>query len=129
MEKEKPTAPARKLYSSWEWRKFAADFLRQHPVCEICGAPARVCDHKDIPADVMADAWGRFDYDPAHYQALCYSCNARKGAREDKAVRAAYQQDLAAISQHPEGRGEENQGAPSTAFVGNAPTHEEVLDV
>ena len=80
-ESEKPTASARKAYGSWKWRKFASDFLRLHPVCEICGAPARVCDHKDMTADMMVDAYGGFDYEPSHYQALCYSCNARKGMR------------------------------------------------
>ena len=115
-ETEKPTDSARKAYGSWKWRKFASDFLRVHPVCEICGAPARVCDHKDMTADMMVDAYGGFDYDPSHYQALCYSCNARKGMREDRAMRAAYQSDLAAISQHPKGRGEKNAGGASTAF-------------
>ena len=115
-ESEKPTASARKAYGSWKWRKFASDFLRLHPVCEICGAPARVCDHKDMTADMMVDAYGGFDYEPSHYQALCYSCNARKGMREDRTMRAAYQSDLAAISQHPKGRGEKNAGGASTAF-------------
>ena len=128
-ESEKPTASARKAYGSWKWRKFASDFLRLHPVCEICGAPARVCDHKDMTADMMVDAYGGFDYEPSHYQALCYSCNARKGMREDRTMRAAYQSDLAAISQHPKGRGEKNGHPASTAFGGDVPTHGEVLNV
>ena len=126
---EKPTAGARKAYGSWKWRKFASDFLRLHPACEICGAPAKVCDHKDMTADMMVDAYGGFDYDPSHYQALCYSCNARKGMREDREMRAAYQADLAAISQHPKGRGEKNARGASTAFGRESPTHEEVLNV
>lgn len=126
---DKPTAPARKEYRSWKWRKFASDFLRLHPTCEVCGAPARVCDHKDMTADMMVDAYGGFDYDPAHYQALCYSCNARKGTREDRAMRAAYKADLAALSQHPEGRGEKNGHPASTAFGGDVPTHGEVSNV
>ena len=113
----------------WEWRKFAKDFLRLHPTCEICGAPATCVDHKDMTADMMLDAYGVFDYDPAHYQALCYSCNARKGAREDKAMRAAYRKDLAALSQRPEGRGSKNDAASTTAFGGDVPTHGEVSNV
>lgn len=123
---EKPTAPARKEYSSWKWRKFSRDFLALHPVCEVCGAPATVCDHRNMTADMMVDAYGGFDYDPALYQALCYSCNARKGRREDRAMRKAYQADLAALSQHPEGRGLENGATPSTALGGACPTHGEV---
>lgn len=128
-ENEKPTLPARKEYRSWKWRKFAQDFLKLHPTCEICGAPATCVDHKDMTADMMVDAYGGFDYDPAHYQALCRSCNARKGMHEDRAMRAAYQKDIAALSQHPEGRGEKNQGPSSTAFGGDRPTHGEVQDV
>ena len=82
-----------------------------------------------MTADMMVDAYGGFDYDPAHYQALCRSCNARKGMHEDRAMRAAYQKDIAALSQHPEGRGEKNQGPFSTAFGGDCPTHREVSDV
>ena len=82
-----------------------------------------------MTADMMVDAYGGFDYEPSHYQALCYSCNARKGMREDRAMRAAYQSDLAAISQHPKGRGEKNGHPASTAFGGDVPTHGEVLNV
>ncbi len=65
------------------WAAFARRYLTEHPVCALCGAPARVVDHKDIPAQVMLDMWGRFDLDPEHYQALCYRCNSRK-AKEDR---------------------------------------------
>ena len=126
---DKPTSSARRQYGSWKWRKFSQDFLRLHPVCEICGAPARVCDHKDMTADMMVDAYGGFDYDPLHYQALCFSCNARKGMREDRAMRAAYKQDLAALSQHPEGRGEKNATPATTASGRHCPTHGEVKNV
>lgn len=44
-------------------------------------------------------------------------------------MRAAYQSDLAAISQHPKGRGEKNAGGASTAFGRNNPTHGEVVNV
>ena len=126
---EKPTSPARKEYSSWKWRKFSSDFLRLHPICAICGAPAEVCDHKDMTADMMVDAYGGFDYDPSHYQALCRSCNTRKGTREDRVMRAAYQRDLTAISQHPEGGIRKNATHATTAFGGDVPTHEEVSNV
>lgn len=118
---ERPSSTKRGY--DWTWRTYAKNFLKEHPVCEICGAPATCVDHKDMTADMMMDAYGRFDMDPSHYQALCRSCNARKGRHEDKAMRAAYQADLAALSQHPEGRGSKNQAPASTAFGGDSPTH------
>lgn len=123
-EPDRPSA-AKRGYD-WRWRKFAADYLKQHPTCAICGAAATCVDHKDMTADMMMDAYGRFDYDPSHYQALCSSCNARKGFREDKAMRARYEQDkqdLSAISS-PEGEGEKNQNPSSTALGSVSPTHE-----
>ena len=69
---------------------FARNYLKLHPVCEICGAPASCVDHKTATADMMMDAYGCFDYDEANYQALCSACNARKGRREDVAMRRSY---------------------------------------
>lgn len=72
------------------WHRFAKDYLKAHPTCAICGKPAEVVDHKDQTADMMLDAWGRFDYDPSHYQSLCRSCNVIKGRTADKQLRSAY---------------------------------------
>lgn len=83
---------------NYKWQKFASDFLMLHPVCAICGAPAKVCDHRDMTADMMLDAYGSFDLDPSHYQALCYRCNTRKGAREDRAMRKAYESEKQQIA-------------------------------
>ena len=124
---ERPSA-AKRGYD-WTWRTYARNFLKEHPVCEICGAPATCVDHKDMTADMMMDVWGRFDMAPSHYQALCSSCNTRKGRHEDKTMREAYRADLAALSQHPEGRSGKIHPLPSTAFGGDVPTHGEVLNV
>lgn len=78
-------------YSS-RWTTFSKEFLRKHPTCAICGRPARVTDHKTIPADVMMDAWGSFDYSEENYQALCVRCNTRKGMTEDERARLEYQE-------------------------------------
>ena len=79
-----------------------------------------------MTADMMMDAYGSFDYNPSHYQALCASCNARKGVREDKAMRVGYERDKAAISDvfsAPEGEGEKNQTPSTTALGSVSPTH------
>lgn len=85
----RPSANARGYDA--RWTKFARDFLKAHPTCAICGQPARVCDHKTIPADVMVDAFGGFVYDEAQYQPLCYRCNTRKGLTDDERARLEYQ--------------------------------------
>lgn len=84
---ERPSAVERGY--DHQWHKFSERFLRAHPVCAMCGAPAEVTDHI-IPADVWMDVYGRFDYDEANYQPLCRKCNAIKGRTQDKAYRAGY---------------------------------------
>lgn len=75
------------------WRMFSQRFLRSHPVCAICGAPAKVTDHKAATAEMMMDAYGHFDLDPNNYQALCYACNNRKAKTKDKEMRKQYEAD------------------------------------
>lgn len=96
-EEKRPDA-AKRGYN-YRWYKFAKDYLREHPVCAICGKPAEVVDHKDVPADVMMDAYGQFDLDPAHYQALCRRCNAVKGVTYDRDARQMYHNDKEFLSQ------------------------------
>ncbi len=76
-----------------KWTAFAKKYLQAHPVCAMCGAPAEVVDHKDIPADVMVDAYGEFIYDEAHYQPLCRRCNNWKGRQIDPKLREQYFMD------------------------------------
>lgn len=86
------------------WNRFARDFLKSHPTCTMCGKPSTCVDHKDMPADVMLSAYGRFDLDPIHYQALCNRCNASKGKREDRMMRNEYEKDMKWIERHGGGK-------------------------
>lgn len=52
----------------------------------MCGAPATITDHK-IPIDVMEEVWGKDYYNEDLFQALCVSCNTKKGMNEDKEIR------------------------------------------
>lgn len=72
------------------WTKFSKEFLKKNPTCAICGRPAQVTDHKTIPAEVMMDAWGSFDYDEKNYQPLCIRCNNRKGLTDDEKAKLEY---------------------------------------
>ena len=98
------------------WRRFAHRFLINHPVCAICGAPATQVDHKSMPADVMLKVYGgKFDLDERHYQALCVSCNARKGKTQDVRFRRKYEEDLKRLEQG--GGSEKNAPRPVTGAV------------
>lgn len=69
---------------TWKWRQFALKYLKSHPICARCGAPARVVDHKTDTARMMMDAYGEFDFNEDNYQPLCYRCNNIKGINEDR---------------------------------------------
>lgn len=84
---------ANKRGYNYRWTRFARRYLESHPLCALCGAPSSCVDHKDIPADVMLDVYGTFDYDESHYQALCHRCNTLKGKKEDKRIRKVYEND------------------------------------
>ncbi len=82
---DRPSANERGYNASWH--KFASKFLADHPVCEHCGKPAQCVDHKEIPAEIMMDLYGKFDLDPGLYQALCFSCNRRKEIQDRQAIK------------------------------------------
>lgn len=116
-EEKKETRPSsyERGYDS-AWRRFASRFLRNHPVCAICGAPSTQVDHKSMPADVMLKVYGgKFDLDESHYQALCVSCNVRKGKNEDVRFRRQYERDLARLEQG--GGVRKNDPRPATGAV------------
>lgn len=106
---DRPTAPERGYDS--RWRRFAKAYLKDHPVCAMCGAPATCVDHRDMPADVMLDVYGgRFDYDESHYQALCTACNNFKGRTVDRRRREVYRADLRRLGLSGPGGGSEKNG-------------------
>lgn len=69
---------------------------------------------------MMMDAYGAFDLDESHYQALCVSCNARKGYREDRKMRQEYAAGLAALDVPGEGL-EKSLPTPSTGCANSLP--------
>lgn len=75
MERHRPSARARGY--DQRWRQARARFLREHPRCENCGAPATVVDHI-----VPHRQDRRLFWDAANWQALCTRCHNAKTARE-----------------------------------------------
>ncbi|CAJ0861953.1 hypothetical protein AMST5_01444 [freshwater sediment metagenome] len=78
-DRRRPSASARGYDS--KWRAYREAFLRRHPTCVMCGAPATVVDHIEPHKGDKALFW-RHD----NHQALCATChNSRKQSQERRA--------------------------------------------
>ena len=75
-EKTRPNATERGYDN--RWRKYRAKFIKDHPVCNNCGMPAKVVDHIQAHKGNEHLFW-----DVNNHQALCLSCHSRKTARYD----------------------------------------------
>lgn len=75
----RPTA-ARRGYNH-AWRVARLEFLKYHPACARCYAPATVVDH--IIAHKGDDA---LFWDKANWQALCKPCHDRQKQREEQSM-------------------------------------------
>lgn len=82
--------PSHKRGYDWQWRQFSKNYLKNHPVCVFCGAPATITDHK-IPIEVMKEVWGENVYDESFYQPTCHACNTRKGKNEDIKIKEEWE--------------------------------------
>jgi 5-methylcytosine-specific restriction protein A len=70
VDRQRPSARQRGYTSEWEKRRAA--FLRAHPNCVICGAPAVEVDH------IVPVALGGAMWDEANWQALCKAHHSAK---------------------------------------------------
>jgi 5-methylcytosine-specific restriction protein A len=61
------------------WRKARARFLREHPWCVLCGAPATIVDHR-----VPHRGDPRLFWDERNWQSICKPCHDSKTAREGR---------------------------------------------
>ena len=66
------------LYNTGAWRRMRAAFLKAHPFCAVCGAPATVADHI-IPHKGNEALF----FDEASLQPLCKACHSRKTLEEN----------------------------------------------
>jgi len=69
--KDRPTSNARGY--NYRWQKTSKMYLKLHPVCVMCGAPATEVDHiiphKGDPELMWSES---------NYQALCHKCHSKK---------------------------------------------------
>ena len=72
----RPSARARGYNGAWE--KARASFLKAHPHCVACGAPATVVDHRQPHKGDRKLFWDRSNWAP-----MCASCHGRKTAQHD----------------------------------------------
>ena len=66
------------FYSSARWRKFRTWFLRRHPVCVECRAPAAQVDH------IIPIAAGGATLSESNCQSFCASCHSKKTSNEQR---------------------------------------------
>jgi len=71
------------LYNSSRWRRLRIQFIRVHPLCEVCKRKgvvnaAEIVDHIKPHQGNEGLFWNE-----SNWQALCKSCHDRKTAKED----------------------------------------------
>ena len=76
-EANRPSARERGYNGKWEIERAA--FLKVHPTCTRCGAPAKVVDHKIPHRGSDKLFWSRSNWQP-----LCVSCHARWKQRQER---------------------------------------------
>jgi len=63
-------------YHGAAWQKLRKLFLRQHPICQMCGTAAATVPHHVV----AVDDGGEF-YDRDNLMALCRACHEREHGR------------------------------------------------
>jgi len=66
-----------------KWRKTAAGWLREHPLCCLCEQAGRVEAATDVDHIVPHRGDMGLFWDPTNWQSLCHRCHSRKTAAED----------------------------------------------
>jgi len=74
---ERPTARERGYDSKWD--KERAAYLKAHPRCVMCGASARVLDHKTPHRGDKKLFWSRSNWQP-----LCTPCHSSRKQSMEK---------------------------------------------
>lgn len=65
------------FYTSWEWRKCRADYLKKEPLCERCGQPATQVHHKiKLTPDNIKEPAIALSF--SNLEALCESCHQQE---------------------------------------------------
>jgi len=69
----------RRLYTTTRWRTGRIAFLRAHPLCVMCKRSGRDAIASVVDHIVPHKGDDLLFFDPANWQALCFSChNSRK---------------------------------------------------
>lgn len=76
LDRKRPRARQRGYDESWREARDA--YLREHPICCLCGEPATVVDHIVPHRGDEVQFWNRRNWQP-----LCASCHSSKTAHED----------------------------------------------
>ena len=71
----RPTASSTRRGYGVRWRQLRLAFLREHPICVVCGRPATDVDHIVPKVEGGSDA-------EENLQPLCRACHLKKTARD-----------------------------------------------
>lgn len=74
---EKRISPSKLGYGR-KWDYARKEYLKQHPLCVVCGRPATEVDHIQPHKGNMLLFWNR-----NNWQSLCHSCHSKKTIKEN----------------------------------------------
>lgn len=74
---EKRISPSKLGYDR-KWDYARKEYLKQHPLCVMCGRPATEVDHIQPHKGNMTLFWNR-----NNWQSLCHSCHSKKTIKEN----------------------------------------------
>ena len=66
----------------YRWQKYRREYLKNNPICALCGKPATTVDH------IVALILGGAMWDPRNHRPLCRPCNSSEGAKLGNLLRA-----------------------------------------
>lgn len=64
-----------------QWDRRRAAYLRNHPVCILCGEPAKVPDHHPLSRRELVDLGVDDPDSDTHLRPLCWPCHSRETAQ------------------------------------------------
>lgn len=73
-----------KLYN-WEWRKFRARYVKEHPLCVHCLKEGKLTPTQDVDHIIAHEGNKERFWDESNLQALCKSCHSKKTMKYDNA--------------------------------------------
>jgi len=72
---------ARERGYDWQWEKFRARYLREHPLCVDCLAKHCMTPATEVHHEKKLKDFPELKYDKRYLHALCHQCHSKRTAR------------------------------------------------